>query len=321
MSELDRIIERHQAALQERDQATIVEMARRWRALEASLEPQMELLAQEIQQRGLRRTNPGQIAQLERYQTLLQQVREQIALYSQATAPYLTQQQQQYAQLGLFDSAQYFDVAAMTAFNRLPVEALNIAIGLAEDGTPLQELLARTWPDAVDRLTQELINGLGEGLGPREVARRMMRGTGASLTRAQTIARTETLRVYREASRQQYAAAGVEQWRRIEAKDRRTCPGCLALDGTLYPMDQRPFDHPNGRMVLIPELSGLPARQSMQEWFRAQPEEQQREQLLSRRRYEGWQRGLFDWSDMAKVVDDPVWGKSVQVRPLSELGV
>jgi hypothetical protein len=74
-------------------------------------------------------------------------------------------------------------------------------------------------------------------------------------------------------------------------------------------------------MTLIPELSGLPARQSMQEWFRAQPEEQQREQLQSRRRYEGWQRGLFDWSDMAKVVDDPVWGPSVQVRPLGELGV
>jgi SPP1 gp7 family putative phage head morphogenesis protein len=321
MSELDRIIERHQAALQARDQATLAEMAQRWRALEASLEPQMELLAQEIQQRGLRNTNPGQIARLERYQTLLQQVREQIALYSQTAAPYLAQQQQQYAQLGLFDSAQYFDVAAMTAFNRLRVEALNIAIGLAGDGTPLQELLARTWPDAVDRLTQELINGLGEGLGSREVARRMVRGTGASLTRAQTIARTETLRVYREASRQQYAAAGVEQWIRIEAKDRRTCPGCLALDGTRYPMDQRPYDHPNGRMTLIPELSGLPARQSMQEWFRAQPEQQQREQLESRRRYDGWRRGLFDWSDMAKVVDDPVWGPSVQVRPLSELGV
>jgi SPP1 gp7 family putative phage head morphogenesis protein len=321
MSELDRIIERHQEALQARDQATLAEMARRWRALEASLEPQMELLAQEIQQRGLRRTNPGQIARMERYQTLLAQVREQIALYSQTAAPYLAQQQGQYAQLGLFDSAQYFDAAAMTAFNRLPVEALNIAIGLAGDGTPLQELLARTWPDAVDRLTQELINGLGEGLGPREVARRMVRGTGASLTRAQTIARTETLRVYREASRQQYAAAGVEQWIRIEAKDRRTCPGCLALDGTRYPMDQRPYDHPNGRMTLIPDLSGLPARQSIQEWFRSQPEEQQREQLQSPRRYEGLVRGKFAWEDMAKIVDDPVWGPSVQVRPLSELGV
>jgi SPP1 gp7 family putative phage head morphogenesis protein len=321
MSELDRIIERHQAALLERDQATLAEMAQRWRALEASLQPQMELLAQEIQQRGLRGTNPGQIAQLERYQTLLQQVREQIALYGERTAPYLTGQQQQYVQLGLFDAAQYFDVAAMTAFNRLPVEAIEIAIGLAGDGTPLQELLAASWPDAVDRLTQELINGLGEGLGPREVARRMMRGTGASLTRAQTIARTETLRVYREASRQQYTAAGVEQWIRIEAKDRRTCPGCLALDGTRYPMDQRPYDHPNGRMTLIPDLSGLPARQSMQEWFRAQPEQQQREQLQSQRRYEGLVRGDFAWEDMAKVVEDPVWGPSVQVRPLSELGV
>jgi hypothetical protein len=59
----------------------------------------------------------------------------------------------------------------------------------------------------------------------------------------------------------------------------------------------------------------------MQEWFRGQPEEQQREQLQSARRYEGWRRGLFDWSDMAKVVEDPVWGASVQVRPLGELGV
>jgi hypothetical protein len=59
----------------------------------------------------------------------------------------------------------------------------------------------------------------------------------------------------------------------------------------------------------------------MQEWFRAQPEEQQREQLQSRRRYDGLVRGDFAWEDMAKVVDDPVWGKSVQVRPLSELEV
>jgi SPP1 gp7 family putative phage head morphogenesis protein len=320
MSELDRIIERHQAALLERDQATLAEMARRYTAVRDALEPQMQLLVQEIQAQGLRRTSLGQIARLERYQTLLSQVEVQIGLYSEQVAPDLATRQLEYVQLGLFDGAQYLDAAAMAGFNRLPVEAIEIAIGYAADGTPLQQLLAASWPDATDQLTQALINGLGEGKNPREIARRMSQATGASLTRMQTIARTETLRAYRTASHQQYQAAGVEQWIRVEAMDRRTCPGCLALDGKRYPIDQRPFDHPRGRMTLIPDV-GLERGQSMQEWFRSQPEEQQREQLQSPRRYEGLVRGDFAWEDMAKIVDDPVWGKSVQVRPLSELGV
>jgi SPP1 gp7 family putative phage head morphogenesis protein len=320
MSEVDKLLADQRKALLAKDGAMLQMMADRWGGVQRALAGNFELLAQDIMAAGIKSTQPWRITELGRYQTLMTQVKEQIALYSSSVSRDIAGYQSQFTQLGLFDTGQVFDVAGMTQFNRLPVNAVNTMIGLAQDGSPLQKILSATHIDAVDGIMKELINGIALGLNPKEMARRMANGAAGSLNRMMTIARTEALRSYRDATFQQYAATGVQQWQRVEAKDSRTCPGCLALDGRLYPMNRKPFDHPRGRMTLIPVLKGLDKRPSAESWFYSQPIDKQKAQLGAAR-WDGLTKGLFNWGDMAKVTNDPVWGDSVTVRSLTELGV
>lgn len=320
MSEIERVINSHRRGLLQQDTDLLNEMSRRWMAVERDMSDSYEMLAREVKDAGISKAQSWKISRLERYQTLIEQVQSQISRYSQSLSPELMNQQAKYIQLGLSNADDYFNIAGMTQFNRLPVEAVNMAIGYAADGTPLQRLLAQTYEDAIDGITQNLVNGIASGDPVRSIAKGMSTGATRSLDRMMTIARTETLRAYRTSTHQQYKDSGVEMWQRVEARDRRTCQGCLALDGKKYPVDNQPFDHPRGRMTLIPVLDGLPERTSAEKWFRSLPEERQREQL-GEPRWRGLQRGQIAWEDMAKVTDDPTWGKSVGVRSLKDLGL
>jgi SPP1 gp7 family putative phage head morphogenesis protein len=321
MTELERILRRHKAALFRQERQIQLEMAQRWRGVQDALEAQMEMLAQDIRRQGLRRVSPGRLAAMERYQALLRQVQQQVALYSQQTAPLLSQQQQQYVQLGLFDAGQALETAGVTSgFHRLPVDAVNVAIGLAGDGSPLQQLLAATWPEAVDGLTQQLIDGVALGHNPARIARAMSRATGASLDRMLTVARTETLRVYRQSTLDQYRASGVVTGhRRLAAKDRRTCAACMAADGEVLAMDEVLYDHPRGRCTSEPIIDGVASqRQLARDWFRDQPAEVQIS-TLGPGRYRAWQTGRFDLDALATVRDNPTWGRSLAPTPLEKL--
>jgi len=320
MPEIEGVIEAHRRALLRQDADLLKTMADRWIAVERDMRDSYEMLAREVKDSGVTKNQAWKLNRMERYQTLIEQVQSQVQRYSQSLVPELMNRQTQYIQLGLSNAEEYFNIAGMRQFNRLPVEAVNMAIGYAADGSPLQRLLAASYEDAVDGITQKLVNGIASGDPVRSIAKGMANGASRSLNRMMTIARTETLRAYRTSTHQQYKDAGVERWQRVEARDRRTCQGCLALDGKKYPAEDRPFDHPRGRMTLVPVLDGLPERTSAEKWFRSLPEERQKQQI-GEPRWKGLQRGAIAWEDMAKVTDDPTWGKSVGVRSLKELGL
>jgi SPP1 gp7 family putative phage head morphogenesis protein len=320
-AELDQLIARHQAALLQRDADLLIQMAERWQQVEQALQADIDALVADIQQRGWKTVSPSRLARLERYQALLQQTQAQIAVYAQATAPTLATAQTTYVQLALFNASEVLSIGAPgIAFNVLNVPAVEAAVGFAADGSPLARLLAESWPDAADGMTRELVTGIARGSNPRVIARQMQQASGASLSRCQTIARTETLRSYREGTRQAYQESGVvSAYERLESHDKRTCPACLAADGTLYALDQPFFDHPRGRGVLIPVIDGrrIP-RETARAWFDRQPAAAQRAQL-GPQRYELLQAGRVEFGQFAMVTDDPTWGKSLQVTPVRAL--
>jgi uncharacterized protein YfaS (alpha-2-macroglobulin family) len=86
-AELDQLIARHRAALLQRDTATLMQMAERWQQVEQALQGNIDALIADIRQRGWTTVSPSRLAQLERYQQLLQQAQAQVAAYAQATAP------------------------------------------------------------------------------------------------------------------------------------------------------------------------------------------------------------------------------------------
>jgi len=115
--------------------------------------------------------------------------------------------------------------------------------------------------DAMDQqISRTLAEGLAEGMGPEQMARNINdRVEKVGITRARTLARTETVRAHHVATIQEYENAGAEgvkvkaEW--STAGDLEVCPICAPLEGarfdlkTIRGMIPR---HPNCRCVALP---------------------------------------------------------------------
>jgi len=97
--------------------------------------------------------------------------------------------------------------------------------------------------DAMDQqISRELAEGLARGDGPEVMARRINdRVDKVGLSRARTLARTETIRAHHSATIQEYRNAGVEgvkikaEW--STAGDGNVCELCALLEGQEYELD------------------------------------------------------------------------------------
>jgi len=235
-------------------------MADRWLRLENALEAQISLLAREITDMQIAGevVSINRLLKFDRYQKLLERMDVEMARYSEWAETEIETRQYFLGRLGLQNSAEAIQISLAEAgygvgefFNRLPVDAVEVMVGMTGSGMPLGDLLEDAFPESVEHMTNALLEGVVLGLPPGQTARNMMDGMAAGLTRLTTIARTEQLRVYREASRQQYEASGaVREYERVCAKQPATCIACIALDGKVYPTDELMEVHPNDRCVV-----------------------------------------------------------------------
>ena len=153
----------------------------------------------------------------------------------------------------------------------------------------LQEVYTRTYDnlqsideDAVEPVRETLLEGIDEGWNPKKTARKLTKEVETlQKTRAETLAQTETVSAYSEATIERYRRAGVDSvahgvW--SDANDSRVCPICKRLDGREIPLSDineatftfepnedepdylageypvRPPAHPRGRCTLIPSV-------------------------------------------------------------------
>jgi hypothetical protein len=196
-----------------------------------------------------------------------------------------------------------------------------------------QQITSRMRPlsrDAQRAVRAELVRGYAAGQNPRRTAGRIVARTqgrfNGGLTRALTIARTETLDASRAGGhigRLQNADV-LDGWEWHCEFGARTCPACIAKDGTIHPLDEPgPNDHPNGRCAAIPRAKSwadlgidlpepAPLRQTGQQWFDAQPASTQR-QILGPSRYDAWKAGDYPPERWAVMQDNTGWRPSLQV--------
>jgi len=325
----------YKADLLAREAQQMRQMAQRWLQVEQALEPQIAALTMEMAEAraaGMTLTD-AKTRQLKRYKALLVQAQDEIRKYARYAQGEITAGQQIMARLGVTQAEQLMllsDPAGVgVSFRRLPVDEVQYMVGMAGDGKPLGELLkARMVVDAAglpmpgvwDNLTRTLVDGTALGWNPTKTARLMRDNLSGGLQKALVIARTEQLRVYREASRATYAESGVVQGHvRVCAHDGRVCGACLADDGHVYPVNVAIPDHPSGRCSSVPWLKGMEAPKWTQgeEWLKLQDEEKQRSILGGH--YEGWKAGDFGLKDMLERTKHKVWGPGLQVRPLKDL--
>lgn len=322
-----RLMQEFKRLLRARETAQVAAMTARWLAVERRLMGMIELLAREWQERMLagQTISQGALFQYQRYQALLGQVQDELGVYAAWADGLITDEQAALARLGLEHAWSAIDMTtgASVGFTRLPVGAIENMAGLLADGSPLRSLLlnAAKQAELVDGMTNALLNGTALGWNPRKTARAMGDGLAGGLDQALTVARSEQLRVYREAGRQAYAASGlVDAYMRLVTKDTRTCMACLVRDGELIPVGRALDEHPNGRCAQVPVVTGYepPQWTSASDWFRARGPEQQRD-MMGARRWEAWQRGEFELSDLAQTAPGREFGPGLREVGLKEL--
>jgi hypothetical protein len=151
----------------------------------------------------------------------------------------------------------------------------------------------------------------------------MMTGVDSGLDRMLTIARTEQIRVYREGSLGTYRQSGlVSGFRRLSARQERTCIACLIDDGTFYEVADEFEDHINGRCMIVPVQFGQEdnplGRETGREWFEKLDEDTQA-RIMGQGKFEAWKNGEFGLDDLVKRTPNETWGASIGAKSLAEL--
>lgn len=200
-----------------------------------------------------------------------------------------------------------------------------------------ERITSDLWPlsaeaDAVVR--REIVRGIATGSNPRTTAKAIMRGAeggfNGGLSRALTVARTETLDAHRAAAAESHAANTdvLGGWIWLTDLSPRTCPACLGMSGTEHPLTEPgPLGHPNCRCARAPRtktwaelgIEGLDEPESALpdagEWFAGQDDKTQRS-ILGGARYDAWKRGDYPMTAWAVRKPNPEWRASYQTSPL-----
>lgn len=200
-----------------------------------------------------------------------------------------------------------------------------------------EEIASRLRPlslAAEQAMRAELVRGVAAGVNPRVTARRMVArardGFAGGLTRAMTIARTETLDAYRAASAAGQAphADVLDGWVWLATLSARTCPACLSMHGREFPLTQAgPEGHQNCRCTRMPKVKtwaelgfdGIeeppPLIGDADAFFTGLTPAQQRD-LLGRRGYLAWQAGVWPREEWAVLRSTDGWRDSwVNAKP------
>lgn len=304
-----------------REALLVQEMNRLYARSDKILRTRLEALTKEL--KGLAREDAlWGFFQREKVQHLLDQIEVEIARSAPAMARAVTNAQSRSARAGLQDVAWIGRARVVTGWVRLPQGELTALTGFMSDGTPLADRFLREGADAVSRAREVMFQGILEGKGSAVIGRRLHTAV-RTITRgnAVLIARTESHRAYRRATIASYASNSrvTRGWRWLAAKDGRTCPICLALDGTEHPLTEEFGSHPACRCVPVPVLLGrdLNYGPTGQEWFAVQPESTQRK-ILGASRHRLYRDGKIALPDLVRRVPS-VWGPTAGAKSLRQL--
>lgn len=274
----------------------------------------------------------GFVARSAQLTALLEGMRRRLAEYVLDAAPVITSLQREHARQAVGDTYDLI-VAGLGRkprdrpdvtfeFGPPPAEVTARMIGNAGDGTPLGDLLGEIAGGTPGKVRDEILVGVARGEGPRRTARRIRETTGETRDRSLLIARTETLRVYREVSTETYKAnaAVVTGWVWHCACDRRSCACCWAMHGTFHPVEETLASHPGCRCGMLPRTPSWadlgfpdipdrrPSTPAGSDVFARLTADEQRA-ILGPGKYAAYRRGEIGLDDLVKDTNSERWGR------------
>lgn len=242
------------------------------------------------------------------------ELRSQLAAVSGELLPIITENRFELAALGIThaDALVQNGVAAARIeanLNRVPIEAIQSLILAFDERAPIRSLLDNINEAGADRVLKVLEEALVRGSSPRKSATAVRNALKTTRSRALLIARTETLRAYRASSMMNFEANRdlLRGWRWVASLSSRTCPSCIALHGTVHPLDEEFGEHPAGRCSPAPVVIGDDREwETGSDWFSKLPVADQR-QILGQKGFDQYQSGIPLSSWIHESVDDR-WG-------------
>lgn len=265
------------------------------------------------------------LQQRERLSSLLTQVESEVGRFSALARHVITGEQAALVSLAQNHAASLVIAARgpglIPSFARLPTAAVEDAVGFLSPGRPLHALLDRLAGSAAERVRQRLVKAVATGQSPRRVASEIREAMGGNLTDALTISRTSMVSAYRTSTLRTYQANRdvIKGWRWVCAKSSRTCLVCLALDGSVWPLEKPMPAHWNCRCTFVPVVDGQQWQaQTGAEWFGAQSEQVQRE-MMGPRAFEAYKSEGVSMTDFVGERRDAHLGRVSYRRSLKEI--
>lgn len=327
--EIIKAIEEQRAKLLAKESDTMQTMAKRWSEVQDALradELDLAMYLDELRLKG-ETISTARLMQMDRYKALIADARTEQTKYSAWASDYIAGNQDDLLKEGIVNGAQLLDAAAKDAgiknlmFDRLNKQGVEFATGFTADGTPLYKLLRESYPESVINLTGHLVTGLATGKGPRATAAMMAEDMAGNLDRALLIAVTEQNRALRAASLDQMQSSKViKGYIRRSQRNATVCGACLALDGIPMPSDEIFANHPRCHCFAQPVLrfGKTPDIETGPEWLARQPEATQL-QVLGKGKFELLKQNKLDWTKMADIHNDPIWGPTVRQGLLADV--
>lgn len=277
-----------------------------------------------------------------RYRRYITLLREEMNRYAELIAKTVSEAQEKAVRLAIDSTEKIlretyrngpenFDIAFMR-FDEF--SARNIVAKLS-DINYLRGITGTIEPQALVLTRQILINGVVQGLSPKQVAFELIKKLDFARLKAETIATTEIVSAYRDGNLERYRATDVVKlWQWSATLDDRTCPVCIALDGQEFSLETPFSTHPRCRCSPLPvtrswdELGlgeyGLKPVETPfvslrgEDWFKSIGSNRQKE-ILGPRKYELYSEGKISLADLVESYNHPVYGPSRQERSLKDL--
>ena len=330
LSELDRAAADFRNALVRRDDEALKRLMAAYQPAYTRMQARVAALTAQIAtaQAAGETVRPSWLVERERLSTLQHQIVAEWARFADAAEQVITETQRAavaaaHSEARQLTQAALRDAGVTTGADvvRLPLAAMQDLIGVLGDGSPLRGLLNRLGQQAAQDVGDALTHAVTVGRNPRRTARDIRDALGGDLNRALTIARTEQMRAYRSASLRNYQANSdiLRGWQWRATSSRRTCPVCLAMDGTEHGLDDPFASHQCCRCCPVPLLRDreTPPRETGAEWFANQDAATQRA-MLGPGKHDLYKQGKLTLADLVGVKEDARWGKSRYQRSIGD---
>lgn len=183
----------------------------------------------------------------------------------------------------------------------------------------------RIWKDAnklATTLKDTLTNGLIRGESIDQMTKRLLTRIDASKSHARTLIRTESARIYEEATKESYKECGIEKYIFLATLDRKTSLICQELDMKSFPLDKAkagenyPPMHPNCRSTTMADTKPLKrlargsdgknytvdGNLSYKEWYEGLSSDEQGRMKLENRKDANKKKDKEEYNELKKYV-------------------